>query len=129
MLITFLVIAAFTNAQTDNRIVVGKTDTLFSKILNERRKIFVYTPILTSPANLPHQRYPVLYVLDGEAHFVSTVGLVQQLSQANGNSVLPEMIVVGITNTNRFRDLTPSATLTGGGNRFMKFIETELMPI
>jgi uncharacterized protein len=128
ILIIFLVIAAFTNAQNENKIVIGKTDTIFSKILNEKRKILVYTPNLTSPSNVPNQRYPVLYLLDGEAHFVSTVGLVQQLSQANGNAVLPEMIVVGITNTNRFRDLTPSATGTGGGNNFMKFIETELMP-
>lgn len=128
ILIIFLVIAAFTKAQNENKIVIGKTDTIFSKILNERRKILVYTPNFTSLANLPNQRYPVLYLLDGEAHFVSTVGLVQQLSQANGNSVLPEMIVVGITNTNRFRDLTPSATGTGGGNNFIKFIETELMP-
>jgi predicted alpha/beta superfamily hydrolase len=122
ILISFLVIAAFTKAQNENKIVIGKTDTIFSKILNETRKILLYTPNFTSLANLPNQRYPVLYLLDGEAHFVSTVGLVQQLSQANGNAVLPEMIVVGITNTNRFRDLTPSATGTGGGYNFMKFI-------
>jgi predicted alpha/beta superfamily hydrolase len=128
ILIIFLIIAGFTNAQNENKIVIGKTDTIFSKFLNEKRKILVYTPNLTSPANPPNQRYPVLYLLDGEAHFVSTAGLVQQLSQANGNAVLPEMIVVGITNTNRFRDLTPSANGTGGSNNFMKFIETELMP-
>ena len=127
-LIPFLVFAAFVKAQYENRVVIGKTDTIFSKLLNEKRKILVYTPDLTSPANQPNKRYPVLYLLDGEAHFVSTVGVVQQLSQANGNSVLPEMIVVGITNTNRFRDLTPSATTIGGGNNFIKFIETELMP-
>lgn len=126
IIIPFFILAAFAKAQHENKIVIGKTDTIFSKILNERRKILVYTPNLTSPANLSNQAYPVLYLLDGEAHFVSTVGLVQQLSQANGNAVLPEMIVVGIANTNRLRDLTPSAT--SGGNNFMKFIETELMP-
>ena len=68
--IIFLVIAAFTSAQNENKIVIGKTDTIFSKILNEKRKILVYTPNLTSPANLPNKRYPVLYLLDGEAHFV-----------------------------------------------------------
>lgn len=124
--ISFFVFAAYAKAQHhENKILIGKTDTIFSKILNEKRKILVYTPDLTSLASIPNQRYPVLYLLDGESHFVSTVGLVQQLSQANGNTVLPEMIVVGIANTNRFRDLTPSAT--GGGN-FVKFIETELMP-
>lgn len=126
--IAFLAIAALTSGQNNSNITIGKTDTIFSKTLNEKRKILVYTPNLTSQLNISGQRYPVLYLLDGEAHFISSVGLVQQLSQANGNSVLPEMIVVGITNTNRFRDLAPSASENVGGNNFMKFIETELMP-
>jgi tetratricopeptide (TPR) repeat protein len=54
---------------------------------------------------------------------------------------MPEMIVVGITNTDRTRDLTPTnATMTrqdgtpiqfptsGGADKFLKFIETELIP-
>jgi uncharacterized protein len=123
-IVPFLVFAVVTKAQHKNNIVIGKTDTIFSNVLHEQRKILVYTPNLTATTSLPNQRYPVLYVLDGEAHFVSTVGLVQQLSQANGNAVIPEMIIVGITNTNRFRDLTPSAT----GNNFIQFLQTELLP-
>lgn len=49
------------------------------------------------------QRYPVVYLLDGDGHFESVVGMIQQLSQVNGNTVVPEMIVVGIPNTNRTR--------------------------
>ena len=43
--------------------------------------------------------------LDGDAHFPSVVGIIQQLSQVNGNTVFPEMIVVAIPNTDRTRDL------------------------
>lgn len=128
ILIPTLAFAVFAKAQHEKEVIIGKTDTIYSRILNEKRKILVYTPDLTSLAKQPNQRYPVLYLLDGESHFISTVGLVQQLSQANGNTVLPEMIIVGIANTNRLRDLTPPATKTGDGNNFLKFIETELIP-
>src|SRR3954465_10697511 len=100
----FILSAAITlslHAQNDNKIVIGKIDSLYSKILNEERKIWVYTPDMTS--GNPNQRYPVVYLLDGDGHFPSVVGLIQQLSQVNGNNVYPEMIVVGIPNTDRTR--------------------------
>jgi len=59
------------------------------------------------------------------------VGIIQQLSQANGNGVLPEMIVVGIENTNRFRDLVPTAppmTTIEKANPVVRFLSGELMP-
>src|SRR5215813_2406413 len=108
----FLFITAFISfhaeAQNDNKIVIGKIDSVYSKILKEPRKIWIYTPDITSGDHDPGKHYPVLYLLDGEAHFPSVVGLVQQLSQANGNTVYPEMIIVGIPNTDRTRDLTPT---------------------
>jgi predicted alpha/beta superfamily hydrolase len=86
------------------------------------------------------EKYPVLYLLDGPAHFYSVVGMIKQLSTTNGNTVLPEMIVVAIPNTNRDRDLTPtkveidfftgdsSKYESGGGDLFLDFIEKELVP-
>jgi tetratricopeptide (TPR) repeat protein len=50
---------------------------------------------------------------------------------------MSEMIIVGITNTDRTRDLTPTKAVgpnagtfptAGGADNFLKFIETELMP-
>jgi predicted alpha/beta superfamily hydrolase len=124
-----------------NQIVIGKIDSVYSGILKEKRKLWIYTPDMTSGNQDPSQRYPVLYLLDGDAHFVSVVGLIQQLSQSNGNSILPEMIVVGITNTDRTRDLTPThvksdlpamdsnfSKTSGGGKNFLAFIENELFP-
>jgi uncharacterized protein len=132
-------IAISVQAQNDNKIVIGKIDSVNSKILNEQRKIWIYTPDMTS--GVQNQRYPVVYLLDGDGHFPSVVGLIQQLSQVNGNNVFPEMIVVGIPNTDRTRDLTPThvtsdppmmdsnfSKTSGGGENFTAFIEKELMP-
>ena len=58
---------------------------------------------------------------------ISIVGIVQQLSQANGNGILPEMIIVGIENTNRMRDLVP-ASGAGQKNPFVDFLTAELLP-
>lgn len=115
------------NAQNEEAILLGKKEIIASKVLNENRKIWVYSPDNTSQSTNAGKRYPVLYLLDGDAHFFSTVGIVQQLSQANGNGVLPEMIVVAIENTNRLRDLVPPEDLTKT-NPFVEFLSTELMP-
>lgn len=131
-----LVNLAFAQGKEDNQnIVIGKTDSIQSKILGEQRKIWVHVP---DGAN---QKYPVVYVLDGDGHFSSVVGMIQQLSTINGNTMCPKMIVVGIPNTDRTRDLTPthvdadppfmdsaSAKTSGGGENFIGFIEKELMP-
>src|ERR1700759_3010656 len=117
-------------AQKENRIVIGTTDTIYSKILNEKRTILVHVPDGDKT-----QRYPVLYILDGENHFQSAVAIVEQIS-----GIIPNMVIVGITNTDRERDLTPThvnpdrlvnageAKHTGGDGNFMSFIEKELIP-
>lgn len=129
-----------TTAQTDNSISIGHVDTLFSEILHEQRKIWIHVPDGNSDKTFTPQRYPVVYLLDGDAHFQSVVGMIQQLSDRNGNDICPKMIVVGIPSMNRFRDLSPtkvesgpylekSATrITGGGEAFLAFMEKELMP-
>jgi predicted alpha/beta superfamily hydrolase len=119
------------NAQNEESILIGKKITIFSSILKENRKIWIYNPSQTAINPIADKRYPVVYVLDGDAHFLSTVGMIQQLSQANGNAILPEMIVVGIENTNRLKDLTPSLVTSDNNakaNPFVNFLETELIP-
>lgn len=138
-LLLAILVASSSSAQTSDKIIIGKRDTIHSKILNEDRDVWVYTPGMRKGAPPAGQRYPVLYVLDGDGHFESVVGLVQQLGQSN--AMIPEMIVVAILNTDRTRDLTPTHILsdppmmdsnfsmsTGGGENFAAFIEKELMP-
>lgn len=124
----------------NNKIIIGTIDSLDSKILNEERKILVHIPNSYYSDLFKNQKYPVVYLLDGESHFTSVVGLIDQLSQLNANTICPDMIVVGICNTNRTRDLTPTtdkkapfmdsaqAALTGGGEKFTLFLEKELIP-
>jgi predicted alpha/beta superfamily hydrolase len=136
VLAAILSICAF--SQDNRKVSIGVIDSIHSNILNEDRKLWIYVPE-SSDTETP-KRYPVLYLLDGDGHFYSVVGMIQQLSQVNGNTIYPEMIVVGIPNTNRTRDLTPTQAkadplrmdsayrFSGGGEKFVAFIEKELMP-
>jgi uncharacterized protein len=131
----FLLLCCYAYAQ-DNKVVIGNIDSLQSKILGEQRKVWVHVP--NGGSGTSTQKYPVIYLLDGDFHFYSVMGLMQQLS---GNMICPEMIVVGIPNTDRTRDLTPThmdvepmmndstfVKTSGGGENFIAFMEKELMP-
>jgi uncharacterized protein len=127
-------------SQRGNDISIGKKDSIYSKLLHEKREIWIHLPESANGSLYKSQRYPVVYLLDGDAHFYSVTGMIHQLSEINGNTLFPEMIVVGIPNTDRMRDLTPTHSPTGytgdsagvgtsgGGEIFMSFIEKELMP-
>jgi uncharacterized protein len=121
----------FTHAQS--LVSFGQRDSLYSTILKENRPLWIYSPpVDTSWFVKP--AYPVLYVLDGDFHFATLQTMIQQLGVINGNTALPQMIIVGIPNTgrNRTRDLTPTADpadpAAGGGEQFTAFLEKELMP-
>lgn len=89
-----------------NQVVIGSIETIHSKILNEQRRILVYVPSSASSEIYTKQSYPVVYLLDGgSAQFSSVVGMIRQL---NLSYSCPELIVVGIPNTERTRDLTPT---------------------
>ena len=116
-------------------ITIGETLTLASKILGEERTILVSTPPDYARGR---QRYPVLYLADGGAHIVHTRGTVDFLAR---QGLMPQVIIVGIANTDRTRDLTPTrvaslsldgATLqlpaSGGANAFLAFLAAELVP-
>ena len=141
LFILYVIISWGGYAQTDNKIVIGKVDSVYSTILKEQRKVWIYLPNMRAGMQNTGQRYPVVYLLDGDGHFESVAGMIQQLSQVNGNTIVPEMIVVGIPNTDRTRDLTPthiasdlpmmdsnSSKNTGGGENFVAFMQKELMP-
>ena len=130
-----IVTAQVVGAQGD-LIVIGKRDSIYSNVLGEGRDIWVYVP---ESAKVPGKKFPVVYLLDGDAHFYSVMGMIQQLSTVNGNTICPEMIVVGIPNTDRTRDLTPThvdvamgdsvfVKTSGGLGKFTSFLADELMP-
>lgn len=123
-------------------ISIGERDSLYSEILGEDREYLVYLPASYDNETFLPQNYPVLYILDGGAHYHSATGVIQFMSEGiNGNRQIPEMIVVAIPNTNRNRDLTPTHTIigyageeveflesSGGADNFLSFIKDELIP-
>ncbi len=107
-----------------------RTFELPSPILGETRRVHIALP--ASFANTSRERrYPVVVVVDGEA-LTSMLGTVTAHLSRHGQ--FPESIIVGIENTNRLRDLTPpglsvsGSGLNEGGDRFIDFIERELLP-
>jgi len=126
LLITFFMVA---NCQNAEKITIGTVEKIYSGALHEERSIWIYNPAQHTANN--KDRFPVLYLLDAEDYFFSTAGMIKQMTGR-----WPAMIIVGIVNTNRSRDLTPTIGSTdgapvansGGGSNFMQFIEKELIP-
>ncbi|MCA1733003.1 MAG: hypothetical protein LC732_05305, partial [Acidobacteria bacterium] len=114
---------------------VADRRTIVSEVLGEPRAFWVRVP---DHYDRTTARYPVLILTDGDQQMqqtVSTVGFLEHHGR------IPELLVIGITNSNRARDLTPStASMTrwdgievpypnsGGADLFLAFIETELIP-
>ncbi|MFI5162621.1 MAG: alpha/beta hydrolase-fold protein [Sphingobacteriales bacterium] len=133
--LSLLLLFACKHPVENNNITIGKIDSLHSKILGEERKIWVYLP---EGAKDISKRFPVLYLLDGDAHFTGVVGMIKHLA---GSGAGPDMIIVGIPNTDRTRDLTPTHSIlmpggdkdqtlksSGGGEKFESFVAKELIP-
>jgi predicted alpha/beta superfamily hydrolase len=98
-----------------------------SKVLNEERSVLVRVP---EGYTQGVQKFPVVYMLDGHGSYLSLMpGMLDHLAWSGQ---LPEMILVSIQNTDRTRDLTPTKTgqrPTGGADKFLEFIETEVIPL
>ena len=110
-------------AAQDFHLTVGKHEVLESKILGEKRDILVAAP--------PEMKagLPLLVVLDGEWTFTKVAVIVDHLV---GNGRLPPMVVAGVVNTDRGRDLTPtfegSEFAAGPSDKFLAFLADELIP-
>lgn len=134
IIVLLLVIPGYTISQNTSDIFIAKRTNIHSTILNEERTIFVSTP---ENYNNTTDSYPVMYLLDGSEstiHYAS--GLVRELAR---RSLCPNMIIVAITNTQRFRDMTPTKSNLnaqgrevnwrseyGEADNFLEFIEKEL---
>ncbi|PTX62740.1 hypothetical protein C8N46_102140 [Kordia periserrulae] len=125
------------NLETKSKpITIGESVTISSKILNQERILNIYLP--ESYAKETAATYPVIYLLDGSLNedFIHIVGLVQ-FGSFSWIQMVPESIVVGISNIDRKHDFTfPTKNeqdkkdfpTTGGSEKFIQFIEKELQP-
>lgn len=118
-------------------IVLGQRFVMSSKVLGEERRYLIYLPPSYHAPAAAERRYPVLYLLDGGAHFYAATGVLHHLGSPNSAVLrVPETIVVALPNTKRVRDLTPihltSGLYTegsGGATAFLRFMKEELFPL
>ena len=106
-----------------------------SQVLGETRTILVRVPPSYARGSAA---YPVIYLTDGDRQLPHLAAVASFLAREGR---MPEVILVGITNTDRTRDLTPTPVVnqildgqrfdfptSGGAHKFLQFIETELIP-
>lgn len=109
-------------------VIIGERTTFRSTVLGADYPIVIYRPGGYERTN---DRYPLLILLDGDGHFHHATGVVDFLV---ANQRIPPMIVVGVGNRNRTRDLTPPTNdprmrgAAGGADRFLTFLSDELIP-
>jgi predicted alpha/beta superfamily hydrolase len=105
--------------------------TFQSTVLGEQRVLAVVTPASYRQGT---ERYPVLYLTDAESQMGHLRATAEFLAR---NGLAPELVLVGILNTARTRDLTPTPgtkaeqaafPTAGGGERFLDFLDKELVP-
>ena len=109
--------------------------TLHSNTLNEDRVVWIRTPQNYEKTQGP---FPVLYLADGST-YINLVASTMDLLVLDDR--MPPLVIVGIANTDRTRDMTPSHAdeknpdgtvhadpTSGGADHFVDFIQNELMP-
>ena len=127
--------AAATAAPAPEPVLPHQAFTVDSRVLGEARRINLYTPPGYDEA--ASVRYPVLYMPDGgvEEDFPHVTTDIDAAIRAGE---MRPVIVVGIENTERRRDMTgPTqveedrkiAPRVGGSARFRAFLRDELMPV
>ncbi len=135
--VAFALTTFLTYSQSD-KVIIGDIKKIDSKILNEKREICISLPKSYNSNSESNQKYPVIYLLDGENNFPSVAGMLTDWT-GTAQSNYPEMIVVGIINIDRNKDYTPTHAyrssedslmdnISGGGEKFTSFLEKELIP-
>ncbi len=102
----------------DISIGAGERVVFDSEILKEERNLLIHLPSGYAKGN---DKYPVLYLLDGERHFAHSILAYRLLQEQN---FAPELIIVAIPNVNgdtRQRDLGLNT------DSFTAFLKNEVM--
>lgn len=136
--LVFCLIFALVHGQNFDKIHSLKNVSI-EKVVSENvnDSFYVYTKLPDGYPDSAHN-YPVLYLMDGDLLFPAACGIMQYL---NGGGYVPQMIIVGIgygtmdwrKGNQRSRDFTPIASegrsFEGGGDKFLKFMTDELIPL
>lgn len=132
LLLTFLIVSCANSSPKKDPIPTHDEFTIESKQVGELRNINVWIPTdyKTSTDSLP-----VMYMADGGIIDEDFPHIANTLAELIKSKSIPPMILVGIANTERRRDLTGQteiakdkeiATVVGGSDKFRAFIKDEL---
>jgi len=109
------------------RIGTVVTRELHSRILDEDRILRIGLPVEYDSTTAS---YPVFYLLDGDQRRFSAA--LSELNALLDSGQIPPMILVGIPNTDRDRDMLPvvipGRRNSGGSARFLRFVREEMIP-
>ena len=107
-----------------------RVEKIVSAKVGETREFWVSLPDGYSESG---EKYPVLYMMDGDFNFNS--GVIGGVRYAALLGEMPEFIIVGIKNTNRSKDIFPEEVTYrdgskdgGRADRYLDFIREELIP-
>lgn len=140
LLTTLLLLVGLNTCLVAQQPCLGDKASLFSQVLNENRDYWVQLPNSYQKST---QTYPVIYVLDADIN-APLVAALQHFLTRGRRPLASEAIIVGIANTNRTRDFTPTHVAngsnmaqqkggdyaqSGGAKNFLAFIGTELQPL
>ena len=138
LLILFLTNQLFAQSKIEiiekGDLIIGDKVEIKSKILGETRILNIYLPNGYSKDST--KKYSVIYLLDGsiDEDFIHIAGLVQ-FGSFSWVHMIPETIVVGISNVDRKRDFTFPTSIqrdkkdfptSGKSKNFINFIEKEV---
>lgn len=119
--------ASSPEARDGDPVSIGTFRRLHSDVLDEDRLLLVCLPRDYEGSSMP---YPVLFVFYGDqirGYFAEAIHVVDRLSEEGS---IPKMIVVGVANVERYRDLSPVGRRgrPSGIEPFSRFIAEELIP-
>lgn len=132
VVVALLVFAGCAHVRPADPIPPHDTFTIESKVLGEPRAVNVSLPVQYDGTT----KFPVVYMPDGalEEDFPHVANTLLELTKRGD---IEPVILVGIPNTARRRDLTPPteveedkkvAPVVGGSEKFRRFIRDELFP-
>jgi len=125
-----LILGSHWSSWASARLPVSQELVIDSAVLGEKRDLVIYLPWSYQNSQ---ERYPVLYLTDGNIQGPHTAGTIDYLAKFEQ---MPEMIVVGIVNPSetRARDLTVTPpekqkpNQLENADRFLDFVEKEVIP-
>jgi predicted alpha/beta superfamily hydrolase len=122
-IICLFLLCFYQSVSAENILSYGETKTIDSKVFSAQREYYVHLP--ESYKNEQDRKYPILYVLHGQWDLLSTVAVVDAISNA-----IPELLIIGVNS--KGPELRPPVNADDSvnikGQQFRSFFVNELLP-